>query len=35
IAYRNHWISAEELRATANTMAKNDYGQYLLNLLDR
>ena len=35
IAYRNYWISAEELRATANTMAKNDYGQYLLNLLDR
>ena len=35
IAYRNHWISAEELRETANTMAKNDYGQYLLNLLDR
>lgn len=35
IAYRNHWISAEEVRATANTMAKNDYGQYLLNLLDR
>ena len=35
IAYRNHWISAEELRATANTMANNDYGQYLLNLLDR
>lgn len=35
IAYRNHWISADELRATANTMAKNDYGQYLLNLLDR
>lgn len=35
IAYRNHWISAEELRTTANTMAKNDYGQYLLNLLDR
>lgn len=35
IAYRNHWISAEELRATASTMAKNDYGQYLLNLLER
>ena len=35
IAYRNHWISAEELRSTANTMAKNDYGQYLLNLLER
>ena len=35
IAYRNHWISAEELRATANPMATNDYGQYLLNLLDR
>lgn len=35
IAYRNHWISAAELRATANTMAKNDYGQYLLNLLER
>lgn len=35
IAYRNHWISAAELRATANTMANNDYGQYLLNLLDR
>ncbi|MGM9714075.1 MAG: glucose-1-phosphate thymidylyltransferase RfbA [Prevotella sp.] len=33
IAYRNHWITADELRATANTMAKNDYGKYLLNLL--
>jgi glucose-1-phosphate thymidylyltransferase len=33
IAYRMGYISADELRALANPMAKNSYGQYLLQLL--
>ena len=33
IAYRAGWISADDLAATAQPMAKNQYGQYLLNLL--
>ena len=33
IAFRNGWISAGQLRAKAVTMEKNQYGQYLLNLL--
>ncbi|NPD80850.1 glucose-1-phosphate thymidylyltransferase RfbA [Prevotella sp. PINT] len=33
IAFRNKWISADELRTIASPMAKNDYGKYLLNLL--
>ena len=33
IAYKNGWISAEQLRQKAATMEKNQYGQYLLNLL--
>ena len=33
IAYKNGWISAEQLRQKAGTMEKNQYGQYLLNLL--
>ena len=32
IAYRNGWISADRLREIAAPMAKNQYGQYLLNL---
>lgn len=35
IAYRKGWISAEKLRALAAPMIKNQYGQYLLKLLDR
>jgi glucose-1-phosphate thymidylyltransferase len=32
IAYRQHWIDDEELLALARPLAKNAYGQYLLNL---
>ena len=32
IAYRNGWITAERLREIAKPMAKNQYGQYLLQL---
>ncbi len=34
IAYRRGWISAERLREIAAPMAKNQYGQYLLKLID-
>ncbi len=33
IAYRKGWISAETLAELAEPMKKNEYGQYLLNLL--
>ena len=33
IAYNNGWITAEKLRAIAEPMRKNQYGQYLLSLL--
>ena len=33
IAYRNGWINEEKLRALAEPMKKNQYGQYLLKLL--
>ncbi len=33
IAYRQGWISAENIRALAQPMAKNGYGQYLLKML--
>jgi glucose-1-phosphate thymidylyltransferase len=33
IAWRNGWIDAERLRALAQPLAKNGYGQYLLKLL--
>lgn len=33
IAYRNGWINEEKLRALAEPMTKNQYGQYLLKLL--
>lgn len=32
IAFKNGWISAEQLVAVAQPMKKNQYGQYLLNL---
>ena len=32
IAFKNGWISAEQLAAVAEPMKKNQYGQYLLNL---
>ena len=34
IAYFNHWIDAVQLRALAQPLAKNGYGQYLLSLLE-
>lgn len=33
IAYEKGWITAEDLRRIAQPMAKNPYGQYLLNLV--
>jgi len=34
IAWRNHWISDNELRERGMIQEKNQYGQYLLSLLD-
>ncbi|PVX42963.1 glucose-1-phosphate thymidylyltransferase [Pasteurella langaaensis DSM 22999] len=34
IAWRNGWLSTEQLRKLAQPMAKNEYGQYLLRLID-
>ncbi len=34
IAYRAGWITADQVRAMAQPMAKNGYGQYLLRLID-
>jgi glucose-1-phosphate thymidylyltransferase len=34
IAYRQGWISAEQLLALAEPLKKNGYGQYLLGLLE-
>ena len=34
IAYRQGWITAEKLREVAQPMLKNDYGKYLLSILD-
>ena len=33
IAYRNGWITADRVRELAQPMSRNQYGQYLLNLL--
>ena len=33
IAYRNGWISKEKLMEVAEPMLKNQYGQYLMNLI--
>lgn len=35
IAFKNGWISAEQLLAVAEPMKKNQYGQYLINLAKR
>jgi glucose-1-phosphate thymidylyltransferase len=35
IAWRNKWISDENLRELGEVMQKNEYGQYLLKLLDK
>ena len=32
VAFRNGWITAEQLRALAAPMQRNDYGRYLMNL---
>ena len=34
IAYRKGWITAEKLREVAQPMLKNEYGKYLLSILD-
>lgn len=34
IAFRQQWIDAEQLQRLAAPMQQNDYGQYLLSLLD-
>ena len=34
IAYRRGWISEEKMRAVAKPMLKNQYGQYLLKVID-
>ncbi|MEE1979622.1 glucose-1-phosphate thymidylyltransferase RfbA [Shewanella xiamenensis] len=33
IAYRNGWLTADQLKELAKTMLKNDYGQYLARLV--
>ena len=33
IAYRNHWIGADELERQAHALLKNGYGQYLMKVL--
>ncbi|WP_429945517.1 glucose-1-phosphate thymidylyltransferase RfbA [Bibersteinia trehalosi] len=33
IAWRNDWLSTEQLEALAKPMSKNEYGQYLLRLI--
>ena len=34
IAYRNGWIAEEKMRSLAQPMIKNQYGQYLLKVID-
>lgn len=34
IAYRNRWISADKMRQLAQPMLKNDYGKYLLQVIE-
>lgn len=34
IAYRQGWITADKLRELAKPMLKNDYGKYLLSILE-
>lgn len=35
VAYRNSWISADQLRVMAKPLIKSGYGEYLLRLLDK
>jgi glucose-1-phosphate thymidylyltransferase len=34
IAYQQGWVSADKLREVAQPMAKNQYGQYLLKVIE-
>ena len=34
IAYRKGWINEEKMRELAQPMLKNQYGQYLLKVID-
>ena len=34
IAYKNGWITKKELKARADLLSKNSYGQYLQKLID-
>lgn len=34
IAYRNGWITADEVLRIGHALAKNDYGRYLIDLID-
>ena len=34
IAYRKGWITEERMREMAEPMSKNQYGQYLLKVID-
>lgn len=35
IAYRNKWIDSKQLRKLAEPLIKNNYGQYLMNLVEQ
>lgn len=35
IAWRNKWLTDDQILTTANQMAKNSYGQYLFDLLNK
>ena len=35
IAYKKGWITAEQLKEEAQPMAKNNYGKYLLELIEQ
>ena len=35
IAWRNGWLSNEQVEAIAKTLSKNGYGAYLLGLLNQ
>lgn len=34
IAYRQGWIDSDTLRENAKPMLKNDYGRYLMSIID-
>ncbi len=34
IAYRNGWMTREQLETSANTLSKNQYGKYLIKILN-